>query len=166
MSILSSSVPPNGPSPLAGRESLHEPPTIPEEVALPHPPQARPSHAAGRLAAIAEGKNVPTETHAAVAKERPVLEVDNFNLWYGTKQALWGINMAIPEHQVTAPLGPSGCGKSTLLRSVNRLNDLLNIVRIEGDMRESAIPSITPPSMSLNCENAWAWSSKRRTHSP
>ena len=46
------------------------------------------SPAAGRLAAIAEGKTVPTETHAAVAKEEPVLQVDNFNLWYGAKQAL------------------------------------------------------------------------------
>ena len=133
--MLSSSLPPTGPNPLAGRESLREPPTIPEEGALPHRPQTKPAHGVGRLAVIAEGKTVPTETHAAVAKERSVLQVDDFNLWYGTKQALFGINMAIPEHQVTALVGPSGCGKSTLLRSVNRLNDLLNIVRIEGDMR-------------------------------
>ncbi len=64
-----------------------------------------------------------------------MLEVDRFNLWYGQKQALYNITMAIPAHKVTALIGPSGCGKSTLLRSVNRLNDLLSTVRIDGDMR-------------------------------
>ncbi len=88
-----------------------------------------------RLEAIARGDLVPTETHAQVAKEHAVLEVDNFKLWYGAKKALHGITMAIPQHKVTALIGPSGCGKSTLLRSVNRLNDLLSNVRIEGDMR-------------------------------
>jgi phosphate transport system ATP-binding protein len=90
--------------------------------------------ASGRLAGIAAGQTVPTETHAAVAKEDPVLMIDRFSLWYGPKQALHSITMAIPRNKVTALIGPSGCGKSTLLRSVNRLNDLLNIVRIEGDM--------------------------------
>ncbi len=88
-----------------------------------------------RLEAITRGELVPTETHAQVAKEHAVLEVDNFQLWYGQKKALHGITMAIPQHKVTALIGPSGCGKSTLLRSVNRLNDLLSHVRIEGDMR-------------------------------
>ncbi len=88
-----------------------------------------------RLEAIARGDLVPTETHAQVAKEHAVLEVDDFQLWYGAKKALHGITMAIPQNKVTALIGPSGCGKSTLLRSVNRLNDLLSHVRIEGDMR-------------------------------
>src|SRR4051812_41969167 len=124
-----------GPNPLSGRESLREQPTIAEAAMLPHPGQsAKPSIAGGRLLAIAEGKPVPTETHAAVAKEEAVLKIENFNLWYGAKQALHGIGMAIPNNKVTALIGPSGCGKSTLLRSVNRLNDLLNVVRIQGDM--------------------------------
>jgi phosphate transport system ATP-binding protein len=89
----------------------------------------------GRLLAIARGETIATETHAALVKEQPVLEIDRFNLWYGQKQALYNIAMAIPEHKVTALIGPSGCGKSTLLRSVNRLNDLLSTVRIDGDMR-------------------------------
>ena len=67
--------------------------------------------------------------------EPPVLEIKHFNLWYGAKQAIHGITMNIPNNKVTALVGPSGCGKSTLLRSVNRLNDLLNNVRIDGDMR-------------------------------
>ncbi len=91
--------------------------------------------AGGRLEAITRGEDVPTETHKALADEEAVLEVDSFNLWYGPKQALFDISMNIPRGKVTALVGPSGCGKSTLLRSVNRLNDLLDIVRIEGDMR-------------------------------
>jgi phosphate transport system ATP-binding protein len=135
LSSLSTSPPTPGPNPLSGRESLREQPTIAEAAMLPHPAQsAKPSIAGGRLLAIAEGKPVPTETHPAVAKEEAVLKIENFNLWYGAKQALHGISMAIPNNKVTALIGPSGCGKSTLLRSVNRLNDLLNVVRIQGDM--------------------------------
>jgi phosphate transport system ATP-binding protein len=130
---LSSSLP--GPNPLSGRESAHEPPSIAEAGSLPHASQAMPAPmSGGRLAAIAQGQSVPTETHAAVAKEEPVLEIGQFNLWYGARQALHNISMAIPRNKVTALVGPSGCGKSTLLRSVNRLNDLLTHVRIEGDM--------------------------------
>ena len=64
-----------------------------------------------------------------------MLDVDTFKLWYGQAQALFDISMGVPHGKVTALIGPSGCGKSTLLRSVNRLNDLIDIVRIEGDMR-------------------------------
>ncbi|MGC4004232.1 MAG: phosphate ABC transporter ATP-binding protein PstB [Pirellulales bacterium] len=93
------------------------------------------SPAGNRLEAIARGQDVPTETHDSVARETAVLDVDDFRLWYGAKKALHGITMSVPKHKVTALIGPSGCGKSTLLRSVNRLNDLLSHVRIEGDMR-------------------------------
>ena len=110
---LSSNLP--GPNPLSGRESAHEPPSIAEAGSLPHAPQAMPAPmSGGRLAAIAQGQSVPTETHAAVAKEEPVLEIGQFNLWYGAKQALHNISMAIPRNKVTALVGPSGCGKSTL----------------------------------------------------
>lgn len=84
--------------------------------------------------AVSKGSDFSTETHAALAQEKHVLEVRSFKLWYGAKQALWNINMPIPHGKVTALIGPSGCGKSTLLRSVNRLNDLVDSVRIEGDM--------------------------------
>ncbi|OJV26400.1 MAG: phosphate ABC transporter ATP-binding protein [Verrucomicrobia bacterium 61-8] len=62
------------------------------------------------------------------------LKVDNFNFYYGKKQALYGINMEIPERQVTAFIGPSGCGKSTLLRNFNRMNELIDGVHHEGDI--------------------------------
>ncbi len=76
-----------------------------------------------------------TETHEAVLEEKAVLEIRDFSLWYGEKQALFGIDMAVPKGKVTALIGPSGCGKSTLLRSVNRINDLIETVRTRGGMK-------------------------------
>ncbi|HET6373576.1 MAG TPA: phosphate ABC transporter ATP-binding protein PstB, partial [Candidatus Polarisedimenticolia bacterium] len=69
------------------------------------------------------------------AAEKPVLEVENFSLWYGATQALFDVTLPISSGKVTALIGPSGCGKSTLIRSVNRLNDLVDGVRMQGDMR-------------------------------
>jgi len=69
-----------------------------------------------------------------LAEEATCLEVKDFNLFYGDKQALHGINMTIPKNRVTAFIGPSGCGKSTLLRCFNRMNDLIDTVNIEGEM--------------------------------
>jgi phosphate transport system ATP-binding protein len=101
-----------------------------------------------RLAAVAAGRDVEAEVHDTVLVEPPVLEVDRFNLWYGGKQALHRITMPIPLNKVTALVGPSGCGKSTLLRSVNRLNDLVQSVRITGDMRLNG-DSIYDPRMDV-----------------
>jgi phosphate transport system ATP-binding protein len=70
-----------------------------------------------------------------LAEEKPCISVRNFSLYYGAKQALKDINMDIPEKRVTAFIGPSGCGKSTLLRCFNRMNDLIDSVRTEGDIR-------------------------------
>ncbi len=64
----------------------------------------------------------------------PLVKVEDLSLFYGTKQALQDINMNIPRRQVTAFIGPSGCGKSTLLRCFNRLNDLIDDCRIEGEI--------------------------------
>jgi phosphate transport system ATP-binding protein len=62
------------------------------------------------------------------------MQVKDFNLYYGQKQALHKINMRIPQNRVTAFIGPSGCGKSTLLRCFNRMNDLIDSVRMEGEL--------------------------------
>lgn len=61
-----------------------------------------------------------------------ILEVKDMNLWYSNFQALKNINMEIPENQITAFIGPSGCGKSTFLKSLNRMNDLVDGVKITG----------------------------------
>lgn len=66
--------------------------------------------------------------------EKVAMEVKDWNLYYGSKQALKDVNMVVPEHRVTAFIGPSGCGKSTLLRCFNRMNDLIDIVSVEGEM--------------------------------
>jgi len=95
---------------------------------------ASPPASNDRLAEIARGHSVDAEIHAEVARESAVLEMAGFNFWYGASQALYNIGMAIPEGQITAIIGPSGCGKSTLLRSINRLNDLLDDTRHEGDI--------------------------------
>ncbi|MFZ9659180.1 MAG: phosphate ABC transporter ATP-binding protein PstB [Arcobacteraceae bacterium] len=58
----------------------------------------------------------------------------NLNLWYGNKQALHGIDLNIYENKITAFIGPSGCGKSTYLRCLNRMNDLITGVKIEGEI--------------------------------
>jgi phosphate transport system ATP-binding protein len=64
---------------------------------------------------------------------RPLaVQVEHLNLHYGSAQALHDINLEIPDKEVTAFIGPSGCGKSTLLRCFNRLNDLIDNVRISG----------------------------------
>ena len=121
--------------------TVDEPPREAGAPRAPEPPQ-------DRLVAVAAGREVDPEVHESVLREPPVLEIDRFNLWYGAKQALHQITMLIPLHKVTALVGPSGCGKSTLLRSVNRLNDLVQSVRITGDMRLSG-DSIYDPRMDV-----------------
>ena len=78
--------------------------------------------------------------------ETVCLQVKDFNLFYGDKQALHGINMTIAKNRVTAFIGPSGCGKSTLLRCFNRMNDLIDTVSINGQMsldgRDLNAPSV------------------------
>ncbi len=63
------------------------------------------------------------------------ISVKNANLWYGDFQALKNINIEIPENKVTAFIGPSGCGKSTFLKCFNRMNDLVEGCKIEGEFR-------------------------------
>jgi phosphate transport system ATP-binding protein len=94
--------------------------------------KAKPS---GVFAAVERGESFDTRTHESLAALEPVLEIEDFDLWYGEKQALFGVSMDVPRGEVTALIGPSGCGKSTLLRCVNRMNDLIASVRIDGDMK-------------------------------
>ena len=105
------------------------------DVARAEPSRAARAAKTARMEAIARGESFPAEVHRALEREEKVLEVEDFRLWYGPKQALFDIRMGVPRGKVTAIIGPSGCGKSTLLRCVNRMNDLLDVVRIEGDMR-------------------------------
>ena len=77
----------------------------------------------------------PAEAGGAKSVPDPLAEVEGLNLFYDGKQALRDVNMNIPRRKVTAFIGPSGCGKSTLLRCFNRLNDLVDSCRVEGEIR-------------------------------
>ncbi|MGJ7460733.1 phosphate ABC transporter ATP-binding protein PstB [Halomonas sp. MA07-2] len=76
----------------------------------------------------------PVASHAKTPSgmKGVTFQVRDLNLFYGKEQALKGINLDIPRNKVTAFIGPSGCGKSTLLRCFNRMNDLVDICRVEG----------------------------------
>ena len=90
------------------------------------------------MAAVAElDLRTPSETiyHVRPGEQEQVLSIDRFSLWYGAKQALFQNTLEIERGLVTALIGPSGCGKSTLLRSINRMNDLIDGVRISGEIR-------------------------------
>lgn len=63
-----------------------------------------------------------------------IISVKDLNLWYGNNQALYDIDLGIPEKSITAFIGPSGCGKSTLLKTFNRMNDLVKDVHITGEV--------------------------------
>ena len=63
-----------------------------------------------------------------------IINVQNLNLWYGTNHALHNININLPKNQITALIGPSGCGKSTFLKTLNRMNDLIEGCKIQGQI--------------------------------
>ncbi|MFR4008889.1 MAG: ATP-binding cassette domain-containing protein, partial [Christensenellales bacterium] len=66
--------------------------------------------------------------------ESPILQAKHLNLYYGEKQALKDIDIEVPRNEITALIGPSGCGKSTFLRTLNRMNDLIEGVKTEGEI--------------------------------
>jgi phosphate transport system ATP-binding protein len=76
-----------------------------------------------------------TDANMSLAGATAKMSARNVNLWYGEKQALYGASLDVPERQVTALIGPSGCGKSTFLRCLNRMNDVIDLARVEGDLR-------------------------------
>lgn len=68
-----------------------------------------------------------------------IITTKDLNLWYGVSHALKNIDMSIPEKEITALIGPSGCGKSTYLKTLNRMNDLVENCRIEGEVKLSGV---------------------------
>jgi len=67
--------------------------------------------------------------------DNPAIEVEKFNLWYGDFQALFDVDLEVPQHKIVSLIGPSGCGKSTLLRSCNRIIERLGYVRTTGGIK-------------------------------
>jgi phosphate transport system ATP-binding protein len=76
----------------------------------------------------------PDDVAVSPRIENPIIRTRSLSLWYGPTRALHDISLEIPARQITAFIGPSGCGKSTLLRCFDRLNDLVDGVRIEGEV--------------------------------
>ena len=82
------------------------------------------------------GRSIASETTSGSAGwGETVLEARDLDVYYGDVQALSDITLEIPENRVTALIGPSGCGKSTFLRCINRMNDLIDSARVEGELR-------------------------------
>jgi phosphate transport system ATP-binding protein len=88
-----------------------------------------------RAAAVGSGEYGATVYHVRPSEAGVKFSIRDFNLWYGTKQALYDNALDIQRGMVTALIGPSGCGKSTLLRCMNRMNDLIDDLRISGVMQ-------------------------------
>ncbi len=96
------------------------------------------------IEAIRRGESVEPAVHDELARTDAVIEIQRFNLWYGQAQAIHDVSMNVPRGSVTALIGPSGCGKSTLLRSINRMNDLIDGVRVEGGIALNDLPVYAP----------------------
>ena len=103
-------------------------------VSTAPPPEPAPSFPAGSPAPPRPQARVaaPADSARPAADRREILRAEALSLFYGKAQALHGVTLSIPERSVTALIGPSGCGKSTLLRAFNRMNDLIDGVRVEG----------------------------------
>ncbi|KAA5541411.1 phosphate ABC transporter ATP-binding protein [Roseiconus nitratireducens] len=81
--------------------------------------------------------------------DRTLIQIDDFNAWYGDFQALHGLSLQIPRYKVTAFIGPSGCGKSTLLKWINRMNDIIPGAHAKGELKICG-EAETPPGRDTN----------------
>src|SRR5918999_5846963 len=84
-------------------------------------------------------QSINPHAQSALALHKPMISIESLSLWYGEKLALKSVSMEVPEQRITAYIGPSGCGKTTLLLCLNRMNDLIDGVRIEGKIRVGGI---------------------------
>ena len=91
----------------------------------------------------------PANPTGGLVIEKPAMRVQELSLWYGDSLALDRISLDLPERRITAFIGPSGCGKSTLLRCLNRMNDLVDGVRHDGDVLFGG-HSIFDPDVDVN----------------
>ncbi|MFD1363048.1 phosphate ABC transporter ATP-binding protein PstB [Lentibacillus salinarum] len=89
------------------------------------------------MATAAESKQISIPNTKKPDKEetKTIYSIENFNLWYGNDQALYDVQMEIPENKVTAIIGPSGCGKSTFIKSLNRMVELVPSVKMSGSIK-------------------------------
>ncbi|HEX7001233.1 MAG TPA: phosphate ABC transporter ATP-binding protein PstB [Trueperaceae bacterium] len=95
---------------------------------------------------MTEADKIPDQTvrSSPVPAEEAAVVIEDLSLWYGDFRALYDVSLTVPRNQVTALIGASGCGKSTLLRSINRMNDLVDGVRVTGAVRYDGVELYGP----------------------
>ena len=98
--------------------------------------------------------------------ENVKISTRKLNLYYGTNHALKDIDMDIRPNAITAFIGPSGCGKSTFLKTLNRMNDLIDGVKIEERSPSTGKTSMMKRWIPPSCAKKWAWCSSSPTPSP
>ncbi len=98
--------------------------------------------------------HMSAEREALTGQEQVQIGIRNLNVFYGTNHAVRDVTFDVPKHSVTALIGPSGCGKSTVLRSINRMNDLIPVARVEGEVMYHGVnvndPKIDPVMVRKN----------------
>ena len=104
--------------------------TEPGKVAPAVDPPQRTS--AATVMSEARSGELPRETVGTIGHEDPVFTCRDINVFYGDKQAIFGVDLDIGRHEVLSMIGPSGCGKSTFLRCLNRMNDTIDTCRVAG----------------------------------
>jgi phosphate transport system ATP-binding protein len=114
------------------------------------PAAPRPSPRPTVLDTVRDNQPYPGFVHPELAGEDSIVEMQDFSLFYGERRALHSINATFPKNKVTALIGPSGCGKSTLIRSINRLNDLVEGVKITGQITLDQRPIYSPDQDVIN----------------
>lgn len=108
------------------------------------------------------GYYVPPLDVNNLTDQQTAISIEHLSLYYQQSRALSDISMRIPKGQVTAFIGPSGCGKSTLLRCINRMNDLVEGTRVEGEVKLHGKTSIIRMWMCQRCvaESGWCFSAR------
>ena len=89
-----------------------------------------------------------------------IISIKDLCLWYGEHQALFDINMDIPEKSITSLIGPSGCGKSTFLKTLNRMNDLIPGVKITGNVAYNGEDNFGPACAVCDVRGPWGMGSQ------
>ena len=106
--------------------------TTGEERKVSVDPVVTPKESAASVMSAERSAELPQETVGSISHEDPVFTCRSVDVFYGDKQAIFGVDLDIGRHEVISMIGPSGCGKSTFLRCLNRMNDTIDICRVDG----------------------------------
>ena len=94
--------------------------------------------------AMTEDTDHSAQSGDGTTTQPPVFELDDVSVFYGDFRAVRSVNLPVAEHEITAFIGPSGCGKTTVLRCLNRMNDFIDIARVEGTIRYHGVDMYAP----------------------